>query len=136
MELPIKSMSADKSAAQNLTDLIKPRAQVNLVSTDAAAAKVEIGKVSDDVYKTKSKVGNDLEKIQQTFESSVSHLNEMLMSTGRNLSIGIDKSINGPVVTVRNSQTGEVVRQIPNETVIQIAHSIDAFKGWLHDVQV
>jgi uncharacterized FlaG/YvyC family protein len=32
-------------------------------------------------------------------------------------------------VTVRNSQTGEVVRQIPNEVVIKVAQSIDDFKG-------
>jgi uncharacterized FlaG/YvyC family protein len=34
---------------------------------------------------------------------------------------------------VSNSITGEVVRQIPNEVVLRIAHSIEEFKGVLHD---
>ena len=56
--------------------------------------------------------------------------------SGRNPSIDVDHALNAPVVTVRNSESGEVIRQIPNETVVQIAHSIEAFKGWLHDVKV
>jgi uncharacterized FlaG/YvyC family protein len=57
----------------------------------------------------------------------------MMKDSGRNLNIGVDKALGGPVVTVRNSESGEVVRQIPNEVVVQMAHSIEAFKGWLHD---
>jgi flagellar protein FlaG len=37
------------------------------------------------------------------------------------------------VVLVKNADTGEVVRQIPNEVVVRIAHSIEAFKGLLHN---
>jgi hypothetical protein len=33
--------------------------------------------------------------------------------------------MNRPVVTVTNQQTGEVIRQIPNDVVIRMAHSID-----------
>jgi len=60
----------------------------------------------------------------------------MLKDSGRNLNIGIDKALGGPVITVRNATSGEVVRQIPNEVVVQMAHSIEAFKGWLHDGKV
>ena len=58
---------------------------------------------------------------------------ERMRDSGRNLNIGIDKALGGPVVTVRNAESGEVVRVIPNEVVIKMAHSIEAFKGWLHD---
>jgi len=36
-------------------------------------------------------------------------------------------------VTVRNTKTGEVVRQIPNEVVIKIAQNIDSSKGAIED---
>jgi len=36
-----------------------------------------------------------------------------------------------PVITVRNTNTGEVVRQIPTEEVIRVAHRMDALKGIL-----
>jgi len=42
-----------------------------------------------------------------------------------------------PVVTVRNTVTGEVVRQIPNEVVIRVAENIDVVKkGLLHNSKV
>jgi uncharacterized FlaG/YvyC family protein len=48
----------------------------------------------------------------------------------------VDKSLNTPVVTVRNTHTGEVVRQIPTEVVVQLAHSIDDMKGLLLNATV
>jgi uncharacterized FlaG/YvyC family protein len=44
--------------------------------------------------------------------------------------------LNTPVVTVRNTATGEVVRQIPTETVVRLAHSIDDMKGILLNAKV
>jgi len=35
------------------------------------------------------------------------------------------------VITVRSKHTGEVVRQIPSETVLKVAHSIEDMKGLL-----
>lgn len=80
-----------------------------------------------------AQVGSDLQSLQKSLEESVERLNAMMKDSGRNLNIGIDKVLGGPVVTVRNAESGEVVRQIPNEAVVKMAHSIEAFKGWLHD---
>jgi flagellar protein FlaG len=41
--------------------------------------------------------------------------------------------VGAPVVTVKNADTGEVVRQLPNEVVVRIAHNIEEFKGLLHN---
>jgi flagellar protein FlaG len=43
----------------------------------------------------------------------------------------MDERIDRPIITVRNLQTGEVVRQIPTEEVVQMAHSIEDIKGLL-----
>jgi uncharacterized FlaG/YvyC family protein len=40
------------------------------------------------------------------------------------------------VVTVHNTETGEVVRQIPSEVVIRVAQGIESFKGMLHNKKV
>jgi hypothetical protein len=32
---------------------------------------------------------------------------------------------------VRSTDTGEVIRQIPNETVVRVAHNIEKVKGLL-----
>jgi len=59
----------------------------------------------------------------------VSMLNEQVQQTNRGLGFRMDEVLNAPVVTVTSAQTGEVVRQIPNEVVIRIAHNIEKVKG-------
>ncbi len=50
--------------------------------------------------------------------------------------IPIERPLNRPVVTVTNQQTGEVIRQIPNDVVIRMAHSIDETRDNLLNAKV
>ena len=58
-------------------------------------------------------------------------LNKQMSSTKRGLGFQVDEAVGGPVVTVRSAESGEVVRQIPNEVVVRIAHNIEKYKGLL-----
>ena len=71
----------------------------------------------------------DQAEVQQTINEAVHLLNQQISSTNRGLGFHVDESVGGPVVTVRSMQTGEVVRQIPNETIVNIAHNLDRMKG-------
>ncbi len=75
----------------------------------------------------------DVEAMRANLKDSIQRLNESMRDGGRNLNFHIDDKVGGPVVLVKNAETGEVVRQIPNEVVVRIAHSIEAFKGLLHN---
>lgn len=68
-----------------------------------------------------------LEQMQEVVE----RLNEQMKENNRNLGFTVDHKINTYVVTVRDSNTGEVVRQIPTEVVVKFAHSIEDMKGLL-----
>lgn len=113
--------------------------QKNHQMPSAASVPVKIEKTSQvsqlaqQNFAKKAEVGQDLQALHQSIEASVDRLNTMMKDTGRNLNIGMDRVLGGPVVTVRNAESGEVIRQIPNEVVVKMAHSIEAFKGWLHD---
>ncbi|MEN9669937.1 MAG: hypothetical protein RL018_214 [Pseudomonadota bacterium] len=98
-----------------------------------AAPVTQISETAKESFAKSAQVGADLQSLQKSIEASVERLNAMMRDSGRDLNIGIDKALGGPVVTVRNAESGEVVRQIPNEVVVKMAHSIEAFKGWLHD---
>ena len=73
----------------------------------------------------------DASEIRQNLQDAVSMLNQQMSSTKRGLGFQIDDAVGGPVVTVRSSETGEVIRQIPNEVVVRLAHSIEKVKGLL-----
>ena len=127
MSTSIQSGSA--SLAQQRPHMLE-QAQAAAKSVPAAA---QVSQVAKENFAKKAEIGDDLQNLHKAIEASVERLNAMMKDTGRNLNIGIDRALGGPVVTVRNAESGEVVRQIPNEVVVKMAHSIEAFKGWLHD---
>jgi flagellar protein FlaG len=73
----------------------------------------------------------DASEVRQNLKEAVSMLNQQMTSTKRGLGFQVDEAVGGPVVTVRSADSGEVVRQIPNEVVVSMAHSIDKIKGLL-----
>jgi len=75
----------------------------------------------------------DPAKAQQNLRSAVSMLNEQMAANKQGLGFSFDQAINGPVIKVSNIHTGEVVRQIPTEDVLRIAHHIDDLKGILYN---
>ena len=73
----------------------------------------------------------DASEVRQNLQEAVSMLNQQMASTKRGLGFQVDEAVGGPVVTVRSAESGEVVRQIPNEVVVRVAHSIEKVKGLL-----
>jgi flagellar protein FlaG len=78
---------------------------------------------------------NSAEKMTQAFQAVVDELNQQMKSTNRNLWFEMDRTINTPVVAVTDKNTGELVRQIPAEVVLRVAHSIENLKGVLYNAQ-
>ncbi len=73
----------------------------------------------------------DPQKMLEQMQEIVDRLNEQMKENNRNLGFSVDHKINTFVVTVRDQNTGEVVRQIPNEVVVNFAHSLEDMKGLL-----
>ena len=76
------------------------------------------------------------EEKQQTLKAALEELNQQMAANKQYLGFRMDPSIHGPVITVHNTQTGEVVRQIPSQVAIDIAHSIDSLKGVLFSKKI
>lgn len=118
-----KAASApSKAVAPTVSNTTEP----NLEPVKAVAiSKVEL--------KAPEKVdlGYNAEDLRKSIKQAVENLNQQLKDNGRDLSFQMDETINRPIITVRNLQTGEVVRQIPNEEVVRMAHSIEEGKGLL-----
>jgi len=78
----------------------------------------------------------DPEEARRNVEEVIHRLNEELKKNGRNLNFSMDQTVNRVVITVKNSHTGEVIRQIPDEAVMRVAHSIHDLKGLLLNKKV
>jgi flagellar protein FlaG len=102
-----------------------PAARVITPSPNRAPEPIPVGHIPP----------NSAEKMTQAFQNVVDELNQQMKSTNRNLWFEMDRTINTPVVAVTDKNTGELVRQIPAEAVLRVAHSIENLKGVLYNAQ-
>ena len=79
-----------------------------------------------------AEVKADPREARRTLEEATEHLNQQMRRNSRDWSFSVDDVANKVVVTVKNRE-GEVVRQIPNEAALRVAHNLDDMKGLLQD---
>jgi flagellar protein FlaG len=75
----------------------------------------------------------DIEKMKASLKESLEKVNQLMRDGGRNLNFSMDEKLGGLVILVKNAETGEVVRQIPSDAVVRMAHNLDDVKGMLHN---
>ena len=73
---------------------------------------------------------------EKAMRDTIAQINKQMADNKQHLGFSHDDSIHGPVIVVTNSATGEVIRKIPTEEVIRVAHSIDALKGVLYSTKI
>lgn len=115
-------------------DAAAAKADAAKVAAIAAASKVRPAPKVEHVqlhHPEKVDLGFRPEELRKNIQEAVNRLNEQMQSKGRDLSFSIDEKIDRSVITVRNLKTGELVRQIPTEDMVKLAHSIEDMKGLL-----
>ena len=70
---------------------------------------------------------------QQDVKAAIELINKKMQTSGQALNFAYDEVADHTIITVKNRHTGEVVRQLPSEVAVRIAHNIEAFKGFLLD---
>jgi flagellar protein FlaG len=81
----------------------------------------------------KPEIKFDADHARKNLEEAIQKLNDMMKDSGRTLSFSMDVKLGRPIVFVKNMANGDVVRQIPSEVVVRVAHGIEDFKGLLHN---
>lgn len=84
----------------------------------------------------KAEIKIDLERESQDVREAIGKLNDMMQAGARSVSFSLDEKLGRPIVYIKNAKTGEIVRQIPNEVVVRIAHNIEDLKGVLHNEKI
>ena len=77
----------------------------------------------------------DAGKLRKSMEDTLKMLTEQV-SSDTGLGFSVDKVANRTVVTVRNAQSGETVRQIPSEDFLKMVRNLEELKGILYNKAV
>ena len=105
-----------------------PKAAAQAQAQEAAKAASPVAKP---VPTQKVDLGYDPNKERADLQKAIDQLNNQMKDKNRDLSFSLDDRINRTIITVKKLETGEVVRQIPSEDFVKLAHSLEDMKGLL-----
>jgi len=77
------------------------------------------------IESAKTNQAEEKETSEQALDDAVKQLNSYVQSINRNLEFNIDNDSGQTVVKVIDSETDELIRQIPNEEALSIAKQLD-----------
>ena len=96
-------------------------------------ASEQVATVSDSLASQKNRASEEIQAVQAKLDEIVSHLNVKMEVRTKSLNFSVDEVSNRVMVTVTDKVSGEVVRQVPSEAILKVAHNIEALKGVLFD---
>ena len=96
-------------------------------------ASEQVVRVSDSLASQKARASEEIQAVQAKLDEIVSHLNVKMEVRDKSLNFSVDEVSNRVMVTVTDKVSGEVVRQVPSEAILKVAHNIEALKGVLFD---
>jgi len=98
-----------------------------------ASAKTEVASHPKLEVPKSPEIKFDPNKARENLSTAISLLNKQMESTQRGLGFSYDDSKHTAVIKVTDVNSGEVVRQIPTEEVLKMAHHIDSLKGMIYN---
>ncbi|WP_460117166.1 flagellar protein FlaG [Pseudomonas sp. S2_C03] len=120
----------DMSVKLNLSyPAVKPATS----TAEAAAEKPQADVAKVALVKDESK---DAMSDQDKLKTAVQEIEKFVQSIKRNLEFSIDEPSGKVVVKVIASDSGEVIRQIPNEEVLKLANSLNDASSLLFSAKV
>lgn len=69
-------------------------------------------------------------------KETVQEVNDLLQSMHRNLSFSFDEQLGQSIILVKDSESEEVIRQIPSEELVVLRKKMDDVVGILFDTKV
>ncbi|NMH59665.1 flagellar protein FlaG [Alteromonas ponticola] len=96
------------------------------INTQAKTAETTSGQYPDKSVQAISESADKKagERNQVDFETAAQQVEAFMKVQSRNLSFSVDEETNRSVVTVKDGESGKIVRQIPSEEVLRLAERI------------
>lgn len=101
--------------------------QVSLNGTDLSREERPV----EEAGSTKAAQGEQQAASAEEVAGAVSVIREFVQSVKRNLDFRLDDSSGRVVVSVTDSESGDVVRQIPSEDALKLAESLEEVRSLL-----
>jgi flagellar protein FlaG len=124
---------------------VKPNLQQSQLVKKPPSNPVEVGKANvaaqsanlKQTLEVQDAKREDAQREQaKELQEKVAQLNDHMQNLNRNLQFRVDEESGDTVVTVIDSETKELVRQIPSQEVLDVKHAIEKYRGILLEAKV
>jgi flagellar protein FlaG len=102
----------------------KPVVPERGANAEARVATAAVPKPEQVKETLKQDASEQAERTREAVEDAVTRLNDYVQSVQRDLQFQLDESSGKTVVTVLDSRTNEVVRQIPDDVALRLAREL------------
>lgn len=106
---PVVQPSPDRVSAENTSKVAAPSVQVAANAVPAVSPAEE----------------------RQRVKQAVEQVNKAVQSFSHNLQFSVDEDTNKTIVRVVDTSSGELIRQIPSQEIIEIAKALDKLQGMI-----
>ena len=103
------------------------------VAAVAAPAAAEARTV---VGMSKPAVQDTAEASRQALRAALQGLNQEMSESNKGLHFSMDERLGRSIITVEDTRTGKVIRQIPDPAALKVAYNIEQLKGVLLDEDI
>lgn len=111
-----------------------------VASDRAGAATVDVKRVQDPAREAPAARSSAPKptsgELTDALKAAAEQIEQYLKSSGRELNFSIDQETGDTVVTVRDANTGEVIRQMPNEEALRLAKALGSHASALVDISI
>lgn len=117
----LSKISIEKSALSTPT---KKTTQVN---------KADQGLQTQELKKASEKPAILSKEVQDRVDDVLAYLNNEMRMRSRQLKFSVDRQSNSTVIEVVRTDTGQVIRQIPSQELIDLSNNLEKLKGLIFD---
>lgn len=128
----MSAVSIETSSVASVSSQASAPARTDAFNGAAKAAAYEAGNNNQRAMAEPVELSVDPEALRANVQEAITRLNEQMRANGRDLQFSLDDSVDRMVITVKSRESGEMVRQIPNEAVLNVARHIEELKGILY----
>ena len=132
----INSAASASTITSNKLSSAVQTAQIKVPQPDLNSdgeTKSTIAEIGASAAARKFEAMQHLEKSMHELKEIANRLNEARANKSINLHFSVDAESKRFVIEVRDSDTGEIIRQIPGDTALRTGASLDLLRGVLFD---
>jgi flagellar protein FlaG len=138
----VSGMSANEMSVRSaVTPAVTQTAPPQAAQPTAAPTKVEAAEkpaisaqeIGEAAASRKAGSINQLDETSQQLQAAIDTLNAAVKKTPTALSFSRDDSSKRFIVEVTDTNTGEVIRNLPGDAVLRMSRQLDSLKGVLFD---